>query len=406
MDKELLEYIKGESAQGIPLEDIKRKLLVNKWGAEEVDKAIIYLFSSNSEIEERQKQKIENLTEFKMADPYPPIEDKSKQKRNIYRGIFILIIALFFTALSVYGYYAGYFNATQKTASETLNMVLDSRSFSFNSQVIVDWSQMDNAIFDELSGDLSTARQMTVSSEGKYEFFQKDNFKSSNQISFILGAVNASLESRILDNTFYFQIKELPKLSIFNTLTFLEGQWIKFPMEQAGFSNATNLVANYVNALPDIPDEETRTKLINGIYDLTKNANLFQIVKKLPLENIDGVKSYHFVFTLDQIGIQNYLNELNNYLKNNLPDENFVLENEEIDQILNQIVQNTKGDIWIDRKTNFPTKLTIQMNLNNPELPEDGFVKIDFTSFFKDWNKPINVETPPDAITFEELLSV
>lgn len=376
---ELLEYVKREYLKGLPLDDIKKVLLNNNWSVGDVDKAL------NSVFLEKQNTLNKNQKgNFKMLHPYPQKECKKSKKTLVLALILFIFLAVF--SGSIYAYSLGYFNSSTKIIQNMEENISHVKSFSFKSDTNIDWSLVqEDIILNEFSMGLSSARNFSFILESKYEFFKLDDIKFQNDMLFKLGAINVGLETRFLDKTLYFQIKELPALAMLKNFLIGQNKWLKF--------TSADLEKDILPIDSSLVEQDFIKDL--NIKPFLLNKDFFVLNKRLPVEEINKKKSYHFIFSLNQENIKKYL--LAEVEKSSLP-EDFDLTNsfdleKKIEDIFSSM-KNFHGEIWIDQKTDFPTKLFISFSM--------GEVLIQNTTFFHNWNEFIQIEKPAESFTLEE----
>ena len=321
----------------------------------------------------------------------------------------VMIVVLFALAGGViYGYYAGLFVSLEKISSEAFTSIQNSKSVAFDNTINIELPAPDpnnkNAFSLDSLGIVGISRQISVTTKGTFDRFDPNNIKFDVTASLDLGGLNAEGEMRIRDNTLYATLLKTPNLAYTAFLSPYMNKWYSF---------ALNGPTNPASALPLMSmvgiDQGVLDKLSpeqkDYILNLAKNASFIKIVKKFSPESINNVSSYHFTFALDQVGIKNYLTEVENYLHESGKNDSFLssFSTKNIQAELDKPI-NLTGEAWIGRNDHRPYKIVLNLSLDKI-LGNTFPIIITDTSIFKDWDVPADVVAPTDATTFESLMN-
>ena len=297
---------------------------------------------------------------------------------------------------------------TKKPQSPVKNLRLVPSS-SFDTTISIDWSKVKKAESSStLLAGLSSFNRARLTVKGAYDLFDQKKLLMENLLILKLGFLEASLESRIIGHTVYGRIINLPPLPITKAWLPYKNQWIVFGREEIDDNSRSKIPAwDFVQTSANIigrltPDQQKK------LIAITQNAKLIKITARLAPTSINGTIFDHFLFELDQPGIQKYLQELKDYFKS-LAKANSPLASLEPMAFYNKNIGKIKdfsGEVWISQRDQLPYKITINFKLLvDPAKPEEGFWQINSTSFLTDWNKPKIIIAPVESKTIGELSS-
>lgn len=401
---ELLDYINGEVAKGVPLSFIKETLRKNDWSDADIEEACEALFP-----EEKPVEIDKNVNSFGMMNPYPATPDEAKMKKRFFLWGMVALVFLLLAGGTIYGYYSGYLVSMPKVAQEAMSRVAKSSSVNFDTTTTLDWSQMqEGTAYDAFSGGLASSRKLSFNIKGQYDSFHADDVKGSLELLFTLGAVTSDVEVKLAKEVLYAEVKQFPNIAFFDQFTKLQNKWVKFSVPEVQKFRTDNLLNQSTlmtfSGVDPIVIANLQDAQKSKLYEITREANFFKITKKLPVEDINGDASYHFVFEPDYPGIKTYLDNLKVYANTLVNYGVPAFDSEKAYQKITTSVKSFEGNAWVSRKTGFPTKVAITMSLANPEKLDTGVLKIESTSLFSNWNIPITVTAPEESIDMNELL--
>lgn len=194
-------------------------------------------------------------------------------------------------------------------------------------------------------------------------------------------------EVRILDNKTYFKLGGLPESAGF--LDMFVGQWIVLENNkdkcEAGDTDCTRVEAkNNIDA----------SKLQAAI----KKANIVKITGTVGKEEVEGVATTHYTFTIDKEGVRDM------YKATLAADKS--LTSEERSEVLAEMeraLQNselTNGNIWIDNDA-IPRKIS-----GDVVTKDEGKIVGEFSFVFtlKKFNQDVKIEAPTNTKTFDEIM--
>lgn len=216
---------------------------------------------------------------------------------------------------------------------------------------------------------------------------------SSNEFTKRIGGV---LDVRLVDKLLYLNVTEIPDLTgiappeALEAFKLFKNKWLKFPTDEQMLSQLSRSAA----------DESTMTPQEKQMMEVVKNAKLFKDIAYKGNENIHGMDSAHYVMTLDSAGLKDMVAKLSA-----LQGEMSETEKADFDKFFSSEVMGKMTatvDMWISVKDMMITRMSAVINVGPIEELQSMNMNLDIQVW--DFNKPVNVEIPPNAETFDPLM--
>ena len=372
--EQLINYIKQQLEAGINKEEIKNILLANNWREEDINETFANIEKSNQSI------------------PQSAQEGDAQRQNKSNKGVKVIIfivIALTLIVTSVFGYFY-YFKSPQKIIEGMLKNMMEVKSLNYVGQISsqVETVEQNNEAREKQEGDFS------LSINGAFDVNDFNNLKLLSIISvsssFFEG--KAGLETRAVDNMYYFKVNSIPELPIAIDLSFLENQWTKFDL---------NEIKNYARESgldKEVAEFEKQQVISNEkmeqVKDAIKKANIYIVVETSNSE-INGKPAYRYKFTLSKENLINLFLEINRIM------ESPSFTDEEINSALKEI-EMPIGEIWIGKEDLLLYRIIANLNFSDPKLGIKTKTEIVFD--FNNHNKEVKVDIPSSTKTFEEVV--
>ncbi|MCD6310165.1 MAG: hypothetical protein J7M18_05585 [Candidatus Eremiobacteraeota bacterium] len=232
---------------------------------------------------------------------------------------------------------------------------------------------------------------------------EKCNITTDNELSVSLGGIslNFGVNTRIIGNNFYIRANKIPgaipfvKGKFTELLMAIQGKWVKFDITSLRQKRKMN--REEIAELKDkVKREFMKTKLSKDINVLEK-------------EKIDGFPCHHYLITLDKTKMANFLYSINqmkvNWMRETGKDPGKIKKTEKsLDEIREKLARS--GDIvmevWIDQKDFYLRKLKTVVFVSPSFISEK--IRMPVEMCFSDFNKPVTMVEPGDALTFPEFI--
>jgi hypothetical protein len=378
INQELIKYIELQLQLGVSREQINSSLMAAGWNEQDINEA--YSFLSESAAQSVTQGETSSFT------------DSPKKNKKKIVGIIIGIVLFLVLAGGVSGYFFYYLNPTRilgKTVANLQNISSLEYSGELEAKASVEQvlgestSILAQAPFVDNSNTASL-NNILVSFSGKSDTSNLEQPKiqfSFDISSDLLGeAMQIGLEFRFIQQKAYIQIRNMEEFLQFLGLANLNNQWVEIDMK----------------TLQDTADIELSTDVnISEIGDaFADRPEFLKITEKLPTEEIDGVKTFHYAYEIDKDLLIRFVEELSSEGKTDI---NF--STEDFDDI-----ESIKGEIWIGKKDYYPYKLTL--NVMGYDTGQSGDSnQLNFTLFLKNFNQVVQIDVPSNTKTFEEILN-
>ena len=183
----------------------------------------------------------------------------------------------------------------------------------------------------------------------------------------------------------------------------IKDKWIE--LEKKPFSDADSSKES----------KEKSEEMLSKIRKLIKEKGLYLVKEELPDEKIGEEEVYHYVVSLNREGIKKAIPEYLEILKDyNYSPEAFLgpeVQREEILQDVDEFfdkVGEINIDFWIGKKDNYLYKVWVDKKIDLSKLAngEKSSINFSFSAVFSDFNKPVDITAPEDAVKLEDLIPV
>ncbi len=410
INDQLLGYVRKQLSLKVPKETIATNLKGAGWTDEDIKEVFTAVEPISTPVPTPSPVSAvaTNVTQSS-TDSFHPEHSKSKRILPI---IFTLILISLAGGAAAYTYYTGAFVSLPKILSESMERAKVTKSSSHDITFYVDFSGIKdvNSPLNSLSSVGINSQQISLLMKGVSDVNDTNNLKISSNISFTLGGyLSTEVEFRLVNNTFYVELKKAPTLANFPlpvpSITQYENKWFSFPVKLINkqiTANPSSLVPSSEDSMPaDIFTTDQKDQL----YKIFQSAHLIKPLAKLTPETVGGEPSYHFSFDLDKDAVIAYFQSLKTYLstinKDNVRFSDFdaATFSRELDKIV-----DFKGEIWIGRNDKLVHKVNVNFGVQ-PDIAKNEQVKISMVSITSDYNQPVSVIAPAESTPFADLIA-
>lgn len=321
------------------------------------------------------------------------------KNRNGYRGGFAPIVLAIMVAVGIStagiggmllyknGGIAPANKSPEQIVSGSLSNLLETKSFSFNG---------------EAAGTDGTGMSGSVKFNGATDFADSESPKILLVLNIDSGAgtdrVAGSVEARFIEKAIYARLAiiKLPQDGFFAFAALFANQWIKFDIENSD---------QFVDAEKSAKYEEylKQNKKARDIFAKhLKSKNLVKIESEVGQETIDGAATTQYIVYLDNNAIADALPQIYKDLEDaGFTDPERQLSSEEMADAQARVRESetVKFNIWVDVKREELRKFAMMPS------DENSRSAVAVSVIFKDYGKPIELEIPAGAKTFEEVFN-
>jgi hypothetical protein len=384
INQELLDYIRQQLQRGVGKEKIKKILIDNGWQEQEIEEAFSLLKSSSQ------------LT----LEPY-------KRANKILLTVISIIVGILIISGGVFAY-LNYFQSSEKIFQRMVAKLMEIKSVEFSVEMKAE------AETEDLLGDAKNFIQTSQPTQNKKTANFLINFTGSSDIqnlnspkgsfSFNIktdalsqGESIFGLEARIIGKVIYVKLNNVPDLGLpFFDLKAIKNQWIKIDPEALKKQFGLEKIEAQLKEVQK--KQELSPEQIEKLKTVIQQAKIFKITKRLADEKIEGIKTYHYKFTIDKEELKKLLNNISQIVQGRPFTEK---ELAEFDKNFG-VVELQEGEIWVGKKDLLPYKISLTSLIKETE-GEKISGKASLTLLFKNFNKPVQVDIPILAKPLEEI---
>ena len=233
--------------------------------------------------------------------------------------------------------------------------------------------------------------------------------------------VNA--EARKKDSNYYFRINNIP--SLFGSYSSLKGQWIKVSATPATSTVGASTYNQFDSITKSLQSSETTYKqerqafvtIMRKAAEIADQENLVTFKNNPKKETVDGRDLTRYDLQINKAAIlpfyQKLLAEVNKDKKlnqyGNVTDQGLVeyLQSDEFNQVYDYINKNVQFIFWAD-SSGYPAIFEEKMRIVPPNTVvqfKDKQMNLTFKLSFNDINKPVNIDVPPNARLFSDIMA-
>lgn len=395
---ELNQYISKRLSQGATREIITDELLPNGWSTADIDSAF-------SEIDAGQKmsfpKKVAPVVEPKpvMTDirPITSMEATEKPASEMYtpgaiaptghstalKVVVVVAVIILLAVGSTLSYSKFGTTKIEKLMAKVISATEKTSSISYKISIESDYK----------SSVPEKNNTIKFSIDGAVNGLDKANYSNKNTalISFKseMMSFDASVEQRLINNTLYLSLKEIPSEIAMLTgidLSYLIDEWLSVSLSDAGEFVAPVTGTNEL-------DKASADKIIASV----KKNSPFK-VSRPKTEMINGTKTNKYSITVDSDKFAKTISEISEI-------QGTVYTRERIDEMKTEIEKFFSGttEIWIGANNYLPYKISYK--IDKVALSDSDSMSLSITIDLNDHNKVIVIDEPEESTDLKEVIS-
>ncbi|MEX0931653.1 MAG: hypothetical protein WDZ88_02795 [Candidatus Paceibacterota bacterium] len=332
----------------------------------------------------------------------PPTQDNSKHSVLL---LFIIIFVIIMGAGAAYAYVT-YFSVPKTFSwAEMAEQVASVRSGNIDAEVAMSVVGDDN-----FSGSVNLQGYFDIHDikNPLLDLLVAGNIEMVEPRSRANISLNASLPARVVDNTLYAQMSDIPSVVGFD-FSFIGDSWVVFNLSEAISSRSEE-----IQALDTTNEKELRGRL----WELFKQHPMLTVIGGPERETIKGISMYRFEVTPDYEQIEIFSKKVIDVFSEYYPEQT-----EEIHSSLpvlsakdfeNENIVSQKYKIWVGQKSGMLHRVLSETIVRLPEAEASriensfgvqGDIAVLNDVFLSDINDRRSVEVPSDTVLFEEVMS-
>jgi len=303
-----------------------------------------------------------------------------------------------------------------------------------NTEIKNDYGSADISMIFNSDADTTDPKNPKSAGDFNLAFSAKSGSPQDipNEIKFSLGG-----KAKALGNVSYFKINPLSTMIVdslrnqtgIDLNELVTNKWIKIDPESLSKS-LDELLKNYFGTTmaPGIDgmlekQTESQKEMQKKIEQMITGKKFFLVRSELPDTTVNGIKTYHYMLTLNKTEIKGmipdfaiiYVDMLKEMMPPDYPltEEDISQAKKELTQELNKVfdeffgkVGDIDGEVWIGKKDYLPygVKFDKTIDMSKIDKYSKGTITFNIDMNFSNFDKPVVIEAPKEYKTLEEII--
>jgi len=319
------------------------------------------------------------------------VDNKVGKKRPIIKWLVLLFFILIIAGAAFYGYFEIYL-APEKVFARSINKMQSVTSLAYKGTASM---KVKGDLFGssglESFFNLSSL-SYSVDFSGESEFGDRKNIKNNTLLDIkSRGGSITKIEIRNIKEDLYVFIHELIDISSFGFFdtSLLTERWVEINLDK--YKEMLSEVNESVDT--SISDEQ-----VEKYKNIFVNNNPIENLEKLDSENVNGVPTYHYRFSINKNAVKEIIIGIyEDYSGEELTET----EREGLDEGLENL-EFYGGEIWIDKKDGYIRKYKFNINIKDDNT-NNATVTLSYDITYDKFNQSFAIEKPENSVTIEEL---
>jgi hypothetical protein len=413
-NQELVNFIKGEQQKGVSRSAITGSLLAVGWQQTQIDEAFGPIAPQNPPLRSMTSQ-----------EQYVPSSSGGHKRGYIGAMIIFLLLILCASAIVLFAYdklpiknydlqnrianvlmSIPFMPKTPRFVLETsANAHLKVTRFSFDTSIYADLSNVSSlSSISPLLGVGGFDAQVT----GKIDYADIKNPLADVNVKI---TKDFSSDFRTKNRIAYFRVNTVPALiTALAGASFEEfiqnqviGKWFSVDSTSLNTDARANIESN----------DNSQSAIQEGFKTYLDAFNNQDVLKSLSMneEKLNNIDTYHIYFVPNDDVLNVFWDK---YTKK---DKNTAKNSYSSNYKVSDSIKNLKINIWINKNTYFLQKSTVKFNAKSPSSSAVGMagplgmlssqeqtIPVSISIILSDFNKPVDVAVPTDAVKYEDLV--
>lgn len=374
---ELQKYVSEQLAHGVSSEEIKKAVLASGWN----DKDVADTFAAMNLSTPASAAPVTAT-----ATPVQNVVKKPMDKKMILGVIFAALVVL--GGGSAFAYYK-YTTSPDYVVAKMFTADVDVTSMEFDGSMDMNFTTVASSSAPALS------QKVSFGFNGGFDVKDEKDPKVSANVSVNYQGMLAKPVSADLvyaGKSMYFRINDAPDLGASLPLSELNGLW--FSLTESDLASLTEMTATTtVSPTGTLTPAQTKQ-----VMEAVKKHKVFVLKETKADEVVNGVSTYHYVFTMDKNGLIPFMKEVAP-----ITGETFTAEQEAQLKESLEMFDTISGEIWVGKKDYMPYRLSLVFGIKPNESMSSG--NMTMTMSFKNFNKAFNVTVPSGATPAAEFFN-
>lgn len=403
MSTELNNYIQAQLAAGTDEASIKQTLLETGWDQSSIDAAFSNLNKPqmNNSSESSPEMAKEPIVESKQPrlTPHNPTHQK-----GLLATIIVIVIALFIGG-GAWAYFSFFSQPSpQEVLASMQTAMAELDAYSYNTELNLDLTVPEDELQAAAAFLPITSGKFTVGIAGSTYTQDEKEFADAKISISNEGTELFNFEERILDSQIFYKVNSIniPLLNLFVNTNKLTQNWLTIDVNEA-----IDTLGDDQALLSEFDFQETRDEFM-ALEKKYAQKEFFILKEVYENEKINDVATYHYLVDIKKETVEEFMNDIFTILIDDEP-ETYEADMQELKDMYANI-KIPSFDLWIGKKDFYIYKARTQFAFNDLGISElkDVFEPQDSMSvqtMFSNFNEEISIEEPENAMTIEEFMN-
>jgi hypothetical protein len=389
LNPQLLNYLKEQAQAGVSPQQIKASLMSNGVLEKDADEALSALRSAHSST----------------TSSAPRVSPAVIRNVSLATLGVIMLLSVAFGSWAAYNHFL---LSPEKVVGRMMEQMSTVKSVNYAGKlgVTVKTEKLiaDNPFLADTLAEAGETYFLGASLSGNVDVLNPEERKISAIIQTETSQASSTLgvDLRLIGKNSYFRLNNIPGLLPID-ISGIEDQWIRV---EPGVTDEVQ-ASDFISSNPFKGKELTAEKEAE-IKKLIAESGFIRLTGKLPGEELDGEKVYHYGIVFDKDNTKKLLTDLATLAKAELP----AADHENIDRQLDEAIikfdnqSDLVGEIWISKKDYFLRKLVYTLDFEKDEQSSQYAGRLSVELSLSGFNEPANVYKPAESKDIKEAIAL
>ncbi len=306
-------------------------------------------------------------------------EEKPKNKNKLIIGlvVVILLVPIILLAARIWDPVWNPFRPSPERVIERMMMAeKEIETVGFSAEILYGFTDIN--FQEDMEVLLNIKGSVDLSDPDDVKMFM--SFTGTTDFQGLTFSVSGELVS--INKNSYFRLTDMPALLRPFGLGGLQDQWIALREDSTTF---------------DPIEEEYRDKIIKAF----KERDIYRVEKVFPDKEINGLKAYHYLISLDLAEVILTAFEV-------MAEEDELFRALDIEEMRESFygLSRLEAEIWIGKKDYLLYAISLDERIETAEIDptDEGFLSLKADINFFDFNQPVSITEPEESKSLEEVI--
>lgn len=308
--------------------------------------------------------------------------------------------AVVFVAGGAWAFTYYYLQAPERVLAQAFQNASSVRSLAWKFEANFNITSSPSALAFPLGGTTgASAATFAISGSGSVDSATGQDRKGAGsvQLSYIQGQqkMTVAIEARSIGKVSYVKLTEVPNLGIID-LAPIKDQWLKLdPVE---------LAKDFMLAgeIPDLGETGLTPEQVAQVSAALKETQPIQVVERLAKEDVGAETSYHYRAVLVPGKLKDFLLKVVPIVTKKSITSSEAQELDDAFQKNAAELEQINVELWVGTKDKLVHQVRVSAPAREHEGEKIGEFKVTLT--LSDFNKPVQIEAPAEAISLQDFI--